>query len=45
MELKAAMESLGENLSSEDVERMMMQADSNCDGLVSFEEFSTMMNK
>ena len=45
MELKAAMESLGENLSSEDVERMMMQADSNSDGLVSFEEFSTMMNK
>ena len=45
MELKAAMASLGENLSSQDVERMMKQADSNSDGLVSFEEFATMMNK
>ena len=45
VELKAAMASLGENLSSEDVERMMTQADSNSDGLVSFEEFATMMNK
>ena len=39
------MASLGENMSSEDVERMMNQADSNSDGLVSFEEFATMMNK
>lgn len=45
VELKAAMASLGENMSSEDVERMMNQADSNSDGLVSFEEFATMMNK
>ena len=45
MELKAAMASLGENMSSEDVERMMNQADSNSDGLVSFEEFAAMMNK
>ena len=45
VELKAAMASLGENMSSEDVERMMNQADSNSDGLVSFEEFAAMMNK
>ena len=39
------MESLGEKLSSEVVERMMEQADSDGDGLVSFEEFAIMMNK
>ena len=45
VELKAAMESLGEKLSSEEVERMMQQADSDGDGLVSFDEFAIMMNK
>ena len=45
VELKAAMESLGEKLSSEEVERMMQQADSDGDGLVSFDEFAIMINK
>ena len=44
-ELRAAMASLGENLSPEEVERMMEQADSDGDGLVSFEEFAIMMSK
>lgn len=45
VELRAAMASLGENLSPEEVERMMEQADSDGDGLVSFEEFAIMMSK
>ena len=45
VELKAAMKSMGENLSSQEVERMMEQADSDGDGLVSFDEFAIMMNK
>lgn len=45
IELKAAMASLGENLSPEEVDRMMEQADSDGDGLVSFEEFAIMMKK
>ena len=44
-ELRAAMASLGEILSPEEVERMMEQADSDGDGLVSFEEFAIMMSK
>ena len=39
------MKSMGENLSSQEVEKMMEQADSDGDGLVSFDEFAIMMNK
>ena len=39
------MVNMGENLSEADVTRMMEQADTDCDGLVSFEEFVIMMAK
>ena len=44
-ELQQVMVNMGENLSEADVTRMMEQADTDCDGLVSFEEFVIMMAK
>ena len=44
-ELQQVMLNIGETLSEEEVRKMMIQADSDCDGLVSFDEFVVMMAK
>ena len=44
-ELQQVMVNMGENLSEAEVTRMMEQADTDSDGLVSFEEFVIMMAK
>ncbi|KAJ3933046.1 MAG: calmodulin-like protein [Lentinula lateritia] len=42
-ELKAVMESLGENLSDKEVDAMMLEADQDGDGNINYEEFVDMM--
>ena len=44
-ELEQVMANMGERLSEAEVTRMMTQADSDSDGLISFQEFATMMAK
>ena len=44
-ELEQVMANMGERLSQAEVTRMMTQADSDDDGLISFQEFATMMAK
>ena len=45
MELEQVMANMGERLSLAEVTRMMTQGDSDRDGLISFQEFATMMAK
>lgn len=44
-ELREVMKSLGENLTDEDIDEMMNEADSDGDGTISFAEFVKMMSK
>ena len=44
-ELQQVMQNMGETLSEEEVAKMMKQADEDCDGLVSFDEFVVMMTQ
>ena len=44
-ELQKVMINMGETLSEDEVTKMMIQADQDSDGLVSFEEFVVMMAK
>ena len=44
-ELQKVMMNMGETLSEDEVTKMMIQADQDSDGLVSFEEFVVMMAK
>ena len=44
-ELKQTMTDLGQELTDEEVDEMMREADIDGDGQVSFEEFVTMMTK
>lgn len=39
------MKNMGETLTEDEVAKMMKQADEDCDGLVSFDEFVIMMAK
>lgn len=43
-ELKQVLENLGESLTYEEVDEMMKEADLDCDGQVSFDEFVKMMS-
>ena len=44
VELRQVMMNLGENLTEEEVEMMIKEADINGDGLVNYEEFISMMS-